>query len=154
MPRPLRHARRESPHGTSPQRSNSGRFRSEANIPTLAAHTGSRWRFSSIWDWLTPLRRPCQTQKSAGVVLCRPGKSSRPDFRGFTAEDPSATPEAAPPDLGRRYQRGRFWSGRRDANRDQTGGLALDGANRFSPSDVVRPDPRRRRGWVNPPPAQ
>lgn len=74
--------------------------------------------------------------------------------RSFTAENPSATPEVVPPDLGRRYHRGRFLGGRRDANRDQTGGLALNGANRFSPSDVVRPDPRRRRGWVDPPPAQ
>jgi len=75
-------------------------------------------------------------------------------LRSFTAESPSATPEVVPPDLGRRYHRGRFWGGRRGANRDQTGGLALNGANRFSPSDVVRPDPRRRRGWVDPPPAQ
>jgi hypothetical protein len=89
-----------------------------------------------------------------GYSWAKQGDDTGGTARGFTAEVPSATPEAAPPDLGRRYQRGRFWGGRRDANRDQTGGLALDGANRFSPSDVVRPDPRRRRGWVNPPPAQ
>jgi hypothetical protein len=89
-----------------------------------------------------------------GYAWAKQGDDTGGTARDFTAEDPSATPEAAPPDLGRRYQRGRFWSGRRDANRDQTGGLALTGANRLSPSDVVRPDPRRRRGWVDPPPAQ
>jgi hypothetical protein len=31
--------------------------------------------------------------------------------RSFTAENPSATPEVVPPDLGRRYHRGVFWVG-------------------------------------------
>jgi hypothetical protein len=76
--------------------------------------------------------------------------------RSFNGENRSTTPEVVPPDLGRRYHRGRFWGGRRDANRDETSGVALglNGANRFTPSEVIRPDPRRRRGWVDPPPAQ
>jgi hypothetical protein len=76
--------------------------------------------------------------------------------RSFNGENRSTTPEVVPPDLGRRYHRGRFWGGRRDANRDETGGVALslNGANRFTPSEVIRPDPRRHRGWVDPPPAQ
>jgi len=89
-----------------------------------------------------------------GYARAEQGDDTGGTARSFTAENPSATPEVVPPDLGRRYHRGRFWGGRRDANRDQTGGLALSGANRFSPSDVVRPDARRRRGWVDPPPAQ
>jgi hypothetical protein len=77
--------------------------------------------------------------------------------RSFTDENRSATAEVVPSDLGRRYHRGRFWGGRRDANRDETGGVALSlnrGANRFTPSEVVRSNPRRRGGWVDPPPAQ
>jgi hypothetical protein len=74
--------------------------------------------------------------------------------RSSNGENRSSTPEVAPPDFGRRYHRGRFWGGRRDANRNETGGLALGFANRFTPSEVIRPDPRRRRGWVDPPPAQ
>ena len=89
-----------------------------------------------------------------GYARAEQGDDTGGTARSFTAENPSATPEVVPPDLGRRYHRGRFWGGRRDANRDQTGGLALSGANRFSPSDVVRRDPRRHRGWVDPPPAQ
>jgi hypothetical protein len=77
--------------------------------------------------------------------------------RSFIGENRSATAEVVPSDLGRRYHRGRFWGGRRDANRDETGGVALSlnrGANRFTPSEVVRSNPRRRGGWVDPPPAQ
>jgi hypothetical protein len=76
--------------------------------------------------------------------------------RSFIGENRSATPEIVPSDLGRRYHRGRFWGGRRDANRDETGGgaLSLNGANRFTPSEVIRSNPRRRGGWVDPPPAQ
>jgi hypothetical protein len=76
--------------------------------------------------------------------------------RRFSGENRSTTLEDVPPDLGRRYHRGRYWGGRRDANRDETSGIALslNGANRFAPSEVIRPDPRRRRGWVDPPPAQ
>jgi hypothetical protein len=77
--------------------------------------------------------------------------------RSFIGENRSATAEVVPSDLGRRYHRGRFWGGRRDANRDETGGVALGlnrGANRFTPSEVVRSNPRRRGGWVDPPPAQ
>jgi hypothetical protein len=72
----------------------------------------------------------------------------------FTGENRSAIPEVVPSDLSRRYHRGRFWGGRRDANRDETGGIALNGANRFTPSEVVRPNPRRRGAWIDPPPAQ
>ena len=71
-------------------------------------------------------------------------------------ESRSVTSEVVPPDLGRRYRQGRSWGGRRDANRNATGGLALsfDAANRFISPEVIRPDSRRRRGWVDPPPAQ
>jgi hypothetical protein len=83
-------------------------------------------------------------------------RSERSDdtARSFTGENRSAIPEVVPSDLGRRYHRGRFWGGRRDANRDETGGIALNGANRFTPSEVVRSNPRRRGAWVDPPLAQ
>jgi hypothetical protein len=74
----------------------------------------------------------------------------------LSRESHSTIPEVVPPDIGGRYHRGRFWGGRREVNRDETSGIALNlsGANRFSPSEVVRPNPRRRGGWVDPPPAQ
>jgi hypothetical protein len=52
-----------------------------------------------------------------------------------------------------RHSRGYFWGERRDADRDDRFDLSLNGASRFAPPDVVRPDPRRR-GWVDPPPAR
>jgi hypothetical protein len=70
--------------------------------------------------------------------------------RSFIGENRSATAEVVPSDLGRRYHRGRFWGGRRDANRDETGGIALNlnGANRFTPFEGVpiQPAPARRMG--------
>ena len=58
----------------------------------------------------------------------------------------------------RRY-RDYFWGERRDGDRNETDGFAANaygayGANRFTLPEVVRPDSRRRRGWVDPPPAQ
>jgi hypothetical protein len=55
----------------------------------------------------------------------------------------------------RRY-RDYFWGERRDSDRNDTDGFAANayGANRFTLPEVVRPDFRRRRGWVDPPPAQ
>jgi hypothetical protein len=46
-----------------------------------------------------------------------------------------------------------FWGDRRGGDRDDTDRLALSfsGANRQTPPEFVRPDPRRRRGWVDPP---
>jgi hypothetical protein len=75
--------------------------------------------------------------------------------RGLAQEDISP-PEIVRPDLGRRSYRGRSWSGRRGAPRDEPGDFALSvsGANRLTPSEVGRPDARRRRGWVDPPPPQ
>ena len=75
--------------------------------------------------------------------------------RGLTQEDISL-PEIVRPDLSRRSYRGRSWSGRRGGTRDEPGDFALSvsGANRLTPSEVARPDGRRRRGWVDPPPPQ
>lgn len=75
--------------------------------------------------------------------------------RGLTKEDISL-PEIVRPDLSRRSYRGRSWSGRRGGTRDEPGDFALSvsGLNRFTPSEVGRPDARRRRGWVDPPPPQ
>lgn len=53
-----------------------------------------------------------------------------------------------------RHHRGYFWSERREADRDDRFALSFNGANRFAPPDVVRADPRRRGGWVDPPPAR
>lgn len=53
-----------------------------------------------------------------------------------------------------RHHRGYFWSERRDADRDDRFDLSFNGANRFGLPDGVRPDPRRRGGWVEPPPAR
>lgn len=53
-----------------------------------------------------------------------------------------------------RHHRGYFWSERRDADRDDRFDLSFNGANRFGLPDGVRPDPRRRGGWVDPPPAR
>lgn len=60
------------------------------------------------------------------------------------------------PDLGRRYHRSRSWSGRAAASGDETDGVVLgsDRANRFTRSDMARPDLHRRRGWIDPPPTQ
>jgi hypothetical protein len=56
----------------------------------------------------------------------------------------------------RRY-RDFFWGGeRRDSGRIDTDGFSANayGPNRLTLPDPVRPDSRRRRGWVDPPPAQ
>ncbi len=55
----------------------------------------------------------------------------------------------------RRY-RDFFWGERRDNDRIDTDGLAAKayGSNQLTLPDLVRPDSRRRRGWVDPPPAQ
>lgn len=55
----------------------------------------------------------------------------------------------------RRY-RDFFWGERRDSGRTDTDGFAANayGSNRLAFPDLVRPDSRRRRGWVDPPPAQ
>jgi hypothetical protein len=49
-----------------------------------------------------------------------------------------------------------FWGERRDSGRIDTDGFATNayGPNRLTLPDPVRPDSRRRRGWVDPPPAQ
>lgn len=76
--------------------------------------------------------------------------------RSSIGESNSTASEDVLSDLGRRYHRGRSWSGQAAANREETHGFALSPAhtNCFTPSDVARPDPRRRRGWIDPPPAQ
>jgi hypothetical protein len=67
-------------------------------------------------------------------------------------DDLSRAPEATGPDAGRRSYRNRSW--RRNATRNEPGGFALNlgSANRVAPAEVLRPDARRRRGWVDPPP--
>ena len=67
-------------------------------------------------------------------------------------DDLSRRPEVVRPDVGRRSYRSRSW--RRDAARPEPGGFALnlDSSNRIAPAQVLRPDARRRRGWVDPPP--
>ena len=64
----------------------------------------------------------------------------------------SPAPSAIGPDVGRRSYRSRSW--RRDATRHEPGGFAFDlgSVNRVAPAEVLRPDARRRRGWVDPPP--
>jgi hypothetical protein len=49
-----------------------------------------------------------------------------------------------------------YWSDRRidGASRDDTDVSSLNGAIRLTGPEIVRPDPRRRRGWIDPPPAQ
>jgi len=73
---------------------------------------------------------------------------------GRTADDDglSRPPEIVQPDAGRRSYRSRSW--RRDAARTEPGGFALNSGSsyRVAPADMVRPDARRRRGWVDPPP--
>ena len=56
----------------------------------------------------------------------------------------------------RHRYRQEFWSDRRaeSGRRDDTDALGSSGANRLSAPEIVRPDPRRRRGWIDPPPAQ
>jgi hypothetical protein len=56
----------------------------------------------------------------------------------------------------RHRYRQEFWSDRRaeSGGRDDTDALGSNGANRLSAPEIVRPDPRRRRGWIDPPPAQ
>ena len=67
-------------------------------------------------------------------------------------DDLSRPPDVIRPDVGRRSYRSRSW--RRDASRHEPGGLALNvgSSNRATPAEVLRPDARRRRGWVDPPP--
>jgi hypothetical protein len=50
----------------------------------------------------------------------------------------------------RHRYRQEFWSDRRA----DTDALGSNGANRLPAPEIVRPDPRRRRGWIDPPPAQ
>lgn len=58
------------------------------------------------------------------------------------------------------FYRGHFWSARRGPDRDDPGRDGADrfelsvGANRPLAPEVAGPDPRRRRGWVDPPPAR
>jgi hypothetical protein len=56
----------------------------------------------------------------------------------------------------RRRYRQESWTDRRaeSGGRDDTDALGSSGANRLSAPEIVRPDPRRRRGWIDPPPAQ
>ena len=73
---------------------------------------------------------------------------------GSAADDGNVSPAPAAigPDVGRRSYRSRSW--RRDATRHEPGGFAFDlgSVNRVAPAEVLRPDARRRRGWVDPPP--
>mgnify|MGYP003694478425 CR=1 FL=1 len=46
-----------------------------------------------------------------GHAWAEQGDDTGGTVRSFTAEKPSATPEVVPPDLGRRYHRGRFGVG-------------------------------------------
>ena len=75
-----------------------------------------------------------------GYARAEQGDDTGGTARSFTAENPSATPEVVPPDLGRRYHRGRFWGGRRDANRDQTGGIVSALLTLSGPMLVVAAD--------------
>ena len=54
-----------------------------------------------------------------------------------------------------RYRRDYGWNDQRgdSARRDDTDASSSN-ANRLTITDIVRPDPRRRRGWVDPPPAR
>jgi hypothetical protein len=56
----------------------------------------------------------------------------------------------------RHRYRQEFWSDRRaeSGGRDDTDALGSSGANRLPAPEIVRPDPRRRRGWIDPPPVQ
>ena len=51
-----------------------------------------------------------------------------------------------------RYRRDYFWNAREGAARVDTNGLA--GVSRLLPAEDGRPLPRRRGGWVDPPPLQ
>lgn len=52
-----------------------------------------------------------------GYAWAEQGDDTGGTARSFATENPSATPEVVPPDLGRRYHRGRFLGGRRTATR-------------------------------------
>ena len=56
----------------------------------------------------------------------------------------------------RHRHRQEFWSDRRPdgGSRDDTDAYSLNGAIRVTSPEILRPDPRRRRGWIDPPPAQ
>ena len=80
------------------------------------------------------------------------GDGSGESARTADDDDLSRPAEVIRPDLGRRSYRSRSW--RRDAARHEPGGFALNlgSSNRVAPAEVLRPDGRRRRGWVDPPP--
>ena len=93
---------------------------------------------------------------ATGITFGASADDMESSGRSSIGESNSTASEDVLPDLGRRYHRGRSWSGQAAANREETHGFALSPArtNCFTPSDVARPDPRRRRGWIDPPPAQ
>jgi hypothetical protein len=80
------------------------------------------------------------------------GEAAGEPARTAGDDDLSRAPDVIRPETGRRSSRNRSW--RRDAARDEPAGFALDlgSANRIAPAEIARPDARRRRGWVDPPP--
>jgi hypothetical protein len=68
------------------------------------------------------------------------------------ANDLSPPSEVIRPEAGRRSYRSRSW--RRDAARHEPVGFAFNpgNSNRVAPAESLRPDTRRLRGWVDPPP--
>ena len=84
------------------------------------------------------------------IFGCGDGAVASPSAPNLSSVSHFVRTEIEPVRWRYRYRRDYFWSRRGGIERSDTNGFA--GGSQLLPPEIARPVPRRRGGWVDPPP--